>query len=195
VRISSIVALVVIAIVALFLWRAGDYLVVNNARHSDVILVLEGDPGFQRFHAGLQIMGEGYGRTMLIDASTDSAAYGRPEPEVLRNLITENAGTQREQVRLCLMPKADTALEAMRCERCLRETGAHSVVLVTSEYHTRRALSIFRQRLPQYSWSTYAVSQPTIFRKDWWSDRKAAQTVAREWAKLLYWHTWQRWQD
>ncbi len=41
--------------------------------------------------------------------------------------------------------------------RCLSKLNAKRVLIVTSDYHTRRALSIFSELLPQYEWSAVGV--------------------------------------
>ena len=69
----------------------------------------------------------------------------------------------------------------------------HSVVLVTSDYHTRRALSIFRQRLPQIRWTAGATRNDFLFGQPWWENREWAKTYLTECEKLLWWELWDRW--
>src|SRR6476646_657059 len=45
---------------------------------------------------------------------------------------------------------------------------AHRILIVTSAYHTRRALAIFRHRLPQYQWSVAAAPDESAYGTDWW---------------------------
>jgi uncharacterized SAM-binding protein YcdF (DUF218 family) len=67
------------------------------------------------------------------------------------------------------------------------------VLLVTSDFHTRRAFSIVRSRLPQYHWSVAAVSDPTIFGQPWWHNREWAKTALYEWEKLVWWRCFESW--
>jgi len=42
------------------------------------------------------------------------------------------------------------------------------VLILLSDYHTRRALAIFRHRLPQYEWSVTAAPDESAYGTDWW---------------------------
>jgi uncharacterized SAM-binding protein YcdF (DUF218 family) len=75
-----------------------------------------------------------------------------------------------------------------------------SVLIVTSDYHTRRAFSIFTARLPHYRWSiadaweAYAGGAPQRMPADnWWRNRRWAKTIAEEWQKLIWWELVDRW--
>ena len=61
--------------------------------------------------------------------------------------------------------------------------------------HTRRALSIFRARLPQYQWSVAASSWPANAAEHWWKHRWWAKTVIDEWEKYLWWELVDRWRS
>jgi uncharacterized SAM-binding protein YcdF (DUF218 family) len=67
------------------------------------------------------------------------------------------------------------------------------VLLVTADYHTRRAMSIFSRMLPQYRWSIAAAEDPSIFGKNCWENREWAKHTATEWSKLLWWEEVDRW--
>ena len=71
----------------------------------------------------------------------------------------------------------------------------HSAILVTDDYHTRRALSIFRQLLPQYHWTAGATRNDFLFGQPWWKNREWAKTYLIECQKLLWWELWDRWRD
>jgi len=50
---------------------------------------------------------------------------------------------------------------------CFLSLDAHRILIVTSAYHTRRALTIFRQRLPRYDWSVTAALDESAYGMDW----------------------------
>ncbi len=77
--------------------------------------------------------------------------------------------------------------------RCLQPLGAHRVLIVTSDHHTRRALAIFRQRLPQYHFSVAAARNPEEFGYAWWTNREWAKVTLNEWTKTLWWQVVDRW--
>jgi uncharacterized SAM-binding protein YcdF (DUF218 family) len=67
----------------------------------------------------------------------------------------------------------------------LRAQGARRVILVTSWFHSRRALACFRHSAPEIAFH----SQSTHFdRKRFWPDRYERGRILREYMKLLgYW--------
>ena len=69
-----------------------------------------------------------------------------------------------------------------------------SVIIATDDYHTRRALSIFRTELPQYRWTAAAARAEFLFGLPWWKNREWAKTYLTEWEKLLWWELVDRWQ-
>jgi uncharacterized SAM-binding protein YcdF (DUF218 family) len=90
--------------------------------------------------------------------------------------------------------------ETQDVERCLAPLNVSSVLLVTSDYHTRRAFSIFKARLPHYHWSiaaSYAPIDTTQEQRmagdDWWKHRRWAKTMLDEWEKLIWWELIDRW--
>jgi uncharacterized SAM-binding protein YcdF (DUF218 family) len=77
----------------------------------------------------------------------------------------------------------------------MKKAGATSAIIVTSDFHTRRALEIFRKRLPQYHWSVAASSAPANAAEKYWKHRWWAKTVIDEWEKYLWWEVVDRWRS
>jgi uncharacterized SAM-binding protein YcdF (DUF218 family) len=67
-------------------------------------------------------------------------------------------------------------------------------LIVTSEFHTRRALMIARHRLPQYEIHVAAARNPLEFGEAWWTKREWAKTTFDEWTKLIWFEMVDRWQ-
>ncbi|HYX53957.1 MAG TPA: hypothetical protein VE783_10945, partial [Candidatus Limnocylindrales bacterium] len=59
--------------------------------------------------------------------------------------------------------------------------------------HSRRALSIFRKKLPQHHWSVAAALDPDVFGTHWWQHREWAKMTFLEWLKTLWWDGVDRW--
>ncbi len=85
--------------------------------------------------------------------------------------------------------------ESEDVRRCLQPLGAHRVLIVTSEFHTRRALMIFRERLPEYKFSVAAARNPAQFGDTWWTNREWAKTTFDEWTKLVWFEMVDRWRS
>ncbi|MBV9609559.1 MAG: YdcF family protein, partial [Acidobacteria bacterium] len=81
--------------------------------------------------------------------------------------------------------------ETKYVESCIG--SAQSVMLVTSDYHTRRALAVFRKRLPNHIFYVAGASNPYLFGRRWWEHREWAKTTAMEWEKLLWWELVDSW--
>lgn len=67
------------------------------------------------------------------------------------------------------------------------------MLIVTSDYHTRRALTIFRDHLKQYQFNGAAARDPSRFGTAWWTNREWAKATLDEWMKLVWWEAVDRW--
>jgi len=84
-----------------------------------------------------------------------------------------------------LSPTADVA-------RCLQGGSGRCILLVTSDFHTRRALSIFNRTLPG-NYSVAAAFDEREFGVQWWRHRQWAKVNFDEWVKLIWWELFDRW--
>jgi uncharacterized SAM-binding protein YcdF (DUF218 family) len=190
-----IVLILLIAALGLLILYSGSYLVVNDPEKSDAIVVLWGEDPDVRYARGLELLRAGYGRYLIVDAGA-GGIYGRPYADLARDFIDRTAGGNAPQTSLCVISGASTKAEALELGRCLArlQTPLHSVLLVSSDFHTRRALSIFRHRLPQYRWSA-AAARDESFGLPWWKEREWAKTYLAEAEKLVWWELWDRWHN
>jgi len=67
------------------------------------------------------------------------------------------------------------------------------VLLVTSDFHTRRALNVFRREIPEYEYSVAGSHDAAQFGERWWTHRQWAKTFVNEWARLLWWKLVDQW--
>lgn len=180
---------------ALFVFAlfAGRLLVTDHPEKSDVIVVLAGDSQDQRYRRGMELLRAGYGSRLFLDASSDSSYFGHTPAEYAENFLRQDAGEMSSRVSVCPFEEDGTATETLYVARCLAPLHARSVLLVTSDFHTARARSIFAQRLPQYRWSVAAAYDPRIFGVRWWRRREWAKTAFEEWLKVIWWNVVDRW--
>lgn len=182
----------VVAAGGVFLAASGSYLVVDHPQRADVIVVLAGDQNDRRFSKGLELLQRGYAGRMLVDANTDVRAWGHTPAELAAGFIATAGGPAR-QVSVCPNQGDSTFEEAAHVAACLAPLHCRRVLLVTSDYHTRRALSIFSRRMPQYEWSVAAAADDYYFGPAWWKRREWAKTNLSEWMKLVWWQAVERW--
>jgi len=189
----GIIVIVVSITIALLAWTAGRCLVVDHPERGDAIVVLAGDFNDERYHRGLQLLNAGYGRLLLVDVKGDHVLFGRPLAVQEEEFIQRSAGNLADHVSVCRAMGQSTAEEAKDVQRCLQDRNVKAIVLVTSDYHTRRALSTFRSRLPQYRWSIAATEEPATFGENWWQHREWAKTALLESMRMGWWEIVDRW--
>ncbi|MGA9354278.1 MAG: YdcF family protein [Terriglobales bacterium] len=181
--------LVLILVGGLFASQAARFLVVDNPQKSDAIVVLAGETIARPAH-GLELLRQGMAPHLFFDAET-GRIFNSHLTDIARQYIADQPDAA--QLSLCAIEGHSTAAETADVARCLQPLNAHRVLLVTSDYHTRRALSIFSRRLPQYQWSVAAAHNPAQFGSNWWTDREWAKATFDEWSKLIWWEAVDRW--
>jgi uncharacterized SAM-binding protein YcdF (DUF218 family) len=183
--------LVVLVLVAFALF-AGRLLVVNAPEKADVIVVLAGGSDDNRYYKGLELLRAGYAPRMYLDALADVRKFGHPETDDAQKFVEESAGPDVTRVKVCGVEGDSTVAETASVARCLQADGAHNILLVTSDYHTRRAQSIFQQLLPGHR-TSLAAAADVRFGVKWWQHREWAKTTLEEWEKLAFWELIERW--
>ena len=178
-------------VIAVFLWRhMASFLVVNTARPADVIVVLGGGEGDLRYWSGVKLMQEGYAPRLILDVLDKGETFGNRDVDLAEAFLSR---TTPGKSTICKVWRDSTYGEAQDLQSCLRDTGVKSVLVVTSAYHTRRALAILQQRLPQYQISIYPAPDPFFFGTRWWQNREWAKTTLSEWQRYLWWLFVVRW--
>ncbi|MFY9673993.1 MAG: YdcF family protein [Terriglobales bacterium] len=169
--------------------QAARFLVVENPQKSDVIVVLAGET-IARPERGLELLRQGMADHLFFDAET-GRIFNLHLTDIVQRYINDQPDAGKLSV--CGIEGRSTVAETLDVQRCIAPLHPHRVLIVTSDYHTRRALSIFSKRLPQYQWSIAAARNPAQFGLAWWTDRESAKTTFDEWAKLVWWEAVDRW--
>jgi uncharacterized SAM-binding protein YcdF (DUF218 family) len=180
----------VVVIVALVAVLLTPFLVINAPEHADVILVLEGDRGDLRYWSAVGLLRKGYASRIVLDADAAVEKYGRSPVESATEFVNR---TTPGQSSVCPINGESTDMEAREVAPCLARLNVHSVLLVTSEFHTRRAISIFRKRLPQYHWSVAAALDPDFSNPKERGYRERRKIAVMEWEKFWWWKVVDQW--
>jgi hypothetical protein len=170
--------------------RAGSFLVVDAPLPSDLILVLAGETD-RRPERALQLLAQGYGRRIMLDVPTNLKIYEFTEIQLAQKYIQDLP--QAASVSICPIDGLSTKDESKDVEKCLARDGSKSVLIVTSDFHTRRALSILRREVPGYAYSVAAARDGTQFGTKWWTHRQWAKTLVNEWLRLIWWKAVDQW--
>jgi len=189
------ILLILIVALGFALPHAGSYLVVDRPIPSDAIVVLAGDTSNSRLNRGLQALKTGLGRELLIDEDDHGLVYGRTLAQIARAYIQALPPEQAAHIHVCPLEAKSTIAESGEVARCLAPLRPRHVLIVTSDYHTRRALSVFQRRVPQYEWSITASHDETEFRQDYWNHREWIKTTLMEWQSLAFWELMERWKS
>src|SRR5882762_853145 len=136
--------------------QAGSWLVVDNPQPADAIVVLAGETE-QRPAKGLQLLTQGLAPRMVLDAPAGSHIYRWSQLELAQQYLSGLPAAQ--QLSACPIFGLSTRDEARDVARCLAANGSeiHRVLLVTSDFHTRRALAVFRHEIPGVQFSAGAA--------------------------------------
>jgi len=183
-------AVVLACLVILLAAKAGSFLVLDKPQPADVILVLAGETDVRPRRA-LQLLAQGYGRRIVLDVPAHTKIYEFTQIQLAEKFVHDLP--QAAQVTVCPIVGLSTKDESEDAERCLTREGGKKVLIVTSDFHTRRALSVFRREVPQYEYSVAAARDEEQFGVRWWSHRQWAKTCVNEWMRLIWWKAVDQW--
>lgn len=176
----------------IWMYGAGRFLILDKPERSDIIVVLAGDFGDTRFLHALELLRSGSSQELILDAP-DWIEYGRMDSDLAREYIQSVAPDRAAHLHVCSFVGDSTLLELRGVSKCVHAVApqAKTALLVTSDFHTRRAFSIAQHALPEYRWSVAAAPDPR-FGVDWWKHREWAKTTLLEWQKLCWWKVTER---
>jgi len=182
--------LVIGLLVLTLMTSSGQFLVINHPQKSDVIVVLAGETE-RRPARGLELLGQGLAPRLILDVPAGAKIYEQDQLELAQRYI--QGLPQAGATSVCAIHARSTGGETQDVSRCLDAIGAHRVLLVTSDFHTRRTLSTFKRRLPQYDFSVAAAFDEREFGTKWWQRRQWAKVNFDEWLRLMWWELVERW--
>lgn len=136
----------------------------------------------------LRLLQQGRVENVLLDVGKVSL-WGEWVPDLARRHLLNTFGQEAAaRVALCEMNADSTAEELLALRGCLHERGWRSVVLVTSNYHTRRVRLIARRTLdnPSLTFAVHGVADGDFEAETWWRRRRYAKTWLEETTKLLW---------
>ena len=170
--------------------KAGAFLLVDAPLPSDVILVLAGETD-RRPERALELLAQGYGKRVVLDVPANAKIYESTEIQLAQKYIQDLP--QTASIRICPIDGMSTKDESKDAQKCLAREGGKRVLIVTSDFHTRRALSVFRREIPGHEYSVAAARDEGQFGVRWWTHRQWAKTLVDEWLKLIWWKTVDQW--
>jgi len=186
----GIVGLSFVFLLLLFAANAGSMLVVDAAQPSDVILVLAGETD-RRPARALQLLHQGYGHRVVIDVPAEARIYEFTQLQLAQKYVQDLP--EGASISLCPIAGLSTRDESHDAEKCLARENGSRVLIVTSDFHTRRSLSIFRHEVRGRTFTVAAARDSAQYGARWWTHRQWAKTCVEEWFRLLWWTAVDRW--
>jgi uncharacterized SAM-binding protein YcdF (DUF218 family) len=178
-------AILVVLAIAHTVWlRAlGEFLVKAGAPfHADAVVVLAGDDTGTRILTAAELVKQGYAPLVLV--SGPQCCYGHLESEMAIAFAVAH-GYPPEWFAGVPIHGNSTLEEAREIVAELERRRINRFVVVTSNYHTRRAGSIYRSLVAADRFRVVAAPDP-LYRPDgWWRTRDGRKTWLLEWMKTL----------
>ena len=183
---SAVVA--VVGLLAVFTWQAGRLLVVRGpSRPPDAIISLASHE-WERLPESAALARK-YRDSLVILTLPQEVTRHRCHDCANRVRHLERMGVKPSRVRVLPLNQPGTFGEAVACRDFVRQTNVKRVTIVTSPYHTRRALAVFSKLFDgigvevtvQPSTAT-SPAQPDR----WWTDPYDRWYVAYEWAAIAF---------
>jgi uncharacterized SAM-binding protein YcdF (DUF218 family) len=194
-RIVLLMAMLVSGLALLL--RFGGWVLISTKTppaHADIAVMLAGkDSGEDaRLAAAMRMVEEG--RVDNVMLSVGRAYFlGEWFPDLLRRYVQRKYGAELARKAVLCEVSGDvdsTAEEAVALKDCLVARGANSIIVVTSNYHTRRAHMIWERTLAHagapVTLSMVGVSDGDFEPDRWWSKRRYAKTGFLEVTKLVW---------
>jgi uncharacterized SAM-binding protein YcdF (DUF218 family) len=78
-----------------------------------------------------------------------------------------------------------TQCEAKRFAEEFKARGVRKVILVTTDFHTKRAAAVFEKESPGVRFLMTPAKSPDVHIDRWWSDRDSLERIGPEFVKSL----------
>lgn len=178
-------------------WAGAKYLITEAPLDTaDAIVVLGGSATYkERAHEAARLLFAGRSQRILI---TNDNARGPWSSAEQRNLYfyersleeLRSAGVPSQSVDVLLQPVASTYEEAELIRDYAQQHGLRSILIVTSAYHSRRALwvfsRVFRDTGIRVGLVAVAPGDESPEPATWWLSVRGWRLVPTEYVKMIY---------
>jgi uncharacterized SAM-binding protein YcdF (DUF218 family) len=167
----------------LWLRWMGEYLTYTEPPcKADMMVVLAGDYFGHRIEKAGDLLKAGWAPSVLVSGA--GTCYGNNEGDLAIQYIIR-AGYPAGPFFNLPSPARSTTEEAQYIVSELRRRGVHRYILVTSDFHTRRASRIFRHVAPDIPFCVVAAPDNDFSADGWWHTREGRKVAFTEWLKTV----------
>ena len=180
-----VIVVVLAAVLAHPLWLGalGRYLVkADGPSRADIAVVAAGDGFGNRILKAAELVRQGFTSRVLV--SGPDGMYDSNEADLAIAFAVHRGNAASWFIRFPIRAYS-TREEARAIAPELRRLGARRVLLVTSDYHTRRAGSVYRGAAPDLEFRVVAAPDKFFRAGDWWRTREGQKRFVLEWLKTI----------
>jgi uncharacterized SAM-binding protein YcdF (DUF218 family) len=160
----------------------GQFLSVSESpEKADLIYVLAGDFLGSRVLVGAELGARGYAKKVLLGGGPYQNSY---QSDLAIPFAMQHGYPPHLFVPVRLLARS-TIEEAIELGPMFRTRGAKRIILVTSNYHARRASLVFRLFLPDLCFSTVSAPDKSFDPKCWWQNQQNRKILFTEYWKML----------
>jgi uncharacterized SAM-binding protein YcdF (DUF218 family) len=161
----------------------GSYLVnAGPPQQADIAFVLAGDPSGSRILKASELVRQGFAPKLIV--SGPSGNYGWYECDLAIPFAVK-AGYPESYFVHFEHDSRSTMEEARLAVAKLKQIGVKRVLVVTSDYHTRRTGKIFRALQSDLVFDVVAAPDNNFKANGWWHSREGRKTFMFEWMKTI----------
>ncbi len=188
--IVGVLFIIALATQAYWLPLPARFLIVSQeAVPTDAIVVLSGGSG-SRQELAVALASKGYAPTLVSSGAAPRLPGFEQSFAALGADYMVSLGAPREAMIL-LPDTTSTREEALACQQLVQESGLTSLLVITDNYHTRRARLTFGKVFADSPVRILVVgAEPAWFAPErWWQDERSLLTVLEEYATLAVYLT------
>jgi uncharacterized SAM-binding protein YcdF (DUF218 family) len=183
----SILTLLVLCLALAIRWRAaltwmGSFLVDSKQpRKADLVLVMGGDFWGPRVITAAELGKHGYAPIVLLSGPP---YQGKPEGQFGESFLVTQ-GYPRDLFQVFGHHARSTIGEAVALRDELARRRVTNVLLVTSNYHSRRAAIVMTLFCPGVNFISVPAPDANYHSAEWWKDPSSKRLCLSEWSKIL----------
>lgn len=196
----ALIGLVVWSFVA---WVAARALIVSRElEHADAMVVLAGSTTYvERTHRAAELLREGRAQKIFLTNDNQQSGWSNElqrNPFFIERAAEElrRAGVPGDAIEMLPQAVSSTHDEALLLRSTAEAQGLRSILIVTSAYHSRRALWTFRKVFDgsgiNLGVTVVPPGEQTPTPATWWLHLSGWREVAGEYLKLIYYWLYYR---
>ena len=166
----------------------GRWFIQTNEVHKAEAIVVMAGGGPERLCHGLELYKRGLAQELWYTGDKPLETRSDFMDSELALNFAGRYDVPKEKIKL--LPSTSTFEDGKAIAALIKERRINSIIIVTSWYHTRRAMNVIRRCIPDTNAAVYISSSTNLsFTPDnWWRDEEGLVAVVNEMIKTaLYW--------